>query len=32
MNHGGGIRRREIDQGFILACCARPTSNVVIDG
>lgn len=31
MNHGGGIRQREIDQGYALACCSRPTSNLVID-
>lgn len=31
MTHQGGIRPREIDQGFILACCSRPTSDVVID-
>lgn len=31
MRHQGGIRQREIDQGFILACCSRPTSDLVID-
>ncbi|PTW59839.1 ferredoxin-NADP reductase [Breoghania corrubedonensis] len=31
MKHGGGIRQREIDQGQILLCCSRPTSDVVID-
>jgi ferredoxin-NADP reductase len=31
MTHGGGIRRREIEQGKILICCSRPTSNLVID-
>ncbi|MGZ9719057.1 flavin reductase family protein [Rhizobium miluonense] len=31
MKHQGGIRQREIDQGFILACCSRPTSDVVIE-
>jgi ferredoxin len=31
MNHGGGIKQREIDQGYILACCSKPTSNLVID-
>jgi glycine betaine catabolism B len=31
MSHKGGIKEREIDQGWILACCSRPTSDVVID-
>jgi ferredoxin-NADP reductase len=31
MAHAGGIRQREIDQGFILLCCSRPRSDVVID-
>ena len=31
MKHGGGIRQREIDQGFILACCSRPLDDVVLD-
>ncbi|WP_346433096.1 2Fe-2S iron-sulfur cluster-binding protein [Breoghania sp.] len=31
MKHGGGIRQREVDQGQILLCCSRPTSDVVID-
>ena len=31
MKHGGGIRQREIDQGQVLLCCSRPTSDVVID-
>jgi Rieske 2Fe-2S family protein len=31
MNHNGGIRQRDIDQGMILTCCSRPTSNLVID-
>ena len=31
MRHGGGIRQREIDQGLALLCCARPTSDVVVD-
>jgi ferredoxin-NADP reductase len=31
MTHAGGIRQREIDQGMILICCARPTSNLVIE-
>ncbi|NRF72285.1 2Fe-2S iron-sulfur cluster binding domain-containing protein [Aquincola sp. S2] len=31
MAHSGGIRQREIDQGFILPCCSRPLSDVVLD-
>ena len=31
MRHGGGIRPREIDQGMILICCSRPTSNLVVE-
>ena len=31
MKHGGGIRQREIDQGMILICCSRPTSDLVIE-
>lgn len=31
MSHAGGIRQREIDEGWILACCSRPTSDLVID-
>jgi glycine betaine catabolism B len=31
MSHQGGIRQREIDQGLILLCCSRPTSNLVIE-
>ena len=31
MRHAGGIRQREIDQGMILICCSRPTSDVVIE-
>ncbi|SDQ75523.1 hybrid-cluster NAD(P)-dependent oxidoreductase [Pseudovibrio sp. Tun.PSC04-5.I4] len=31
MQHGGGIRQREIDQGKILICCATPLSNVEIE-
>ncbi|WP_446666381.1 FAD-binding oxidoreductase [Flexivirga sp. B27] len=32
MQHQGGIRQREIDQGQILMCCSKPTGDVVIDG
>jgi ferredoxin len=31
MSPNGGIRQREIDQGMILTCCSRPTSDLVID-
>lgn len=31
MKHAGGIRQREIDQGMILICCSRPTSDLVIE-
>lgn len=31
MTHAGGIRQREIDQGLILICCSRPTSDLVIE-
>jgi ferredoxin len=31
MTPAGGIRQREIDQGLILICCAKPTSNLVIE-
>ena len=31
MKHAGGIRQREIDQGQILLCCSRPTSDLVIE-
>ncbi len=31
MQHGGGIRPREIDQGMVLICCSRPLEDVVID-
>lgn len=31
MKHGGGIRRREIDQGKILLCCSTPTGHLVIE-
>jgi ferredoxin len=31
MTPAGGIRQREIDQGWVLICCAKPTSNLVID-
>jgi ferredoxin-NADP reductase len=31
MKHAGGIRQREIDQGMVLLCCSRPTSDVVVE-
>jgi ferredoxin len=31
MNHQGGIRQREIDQGMVLLCCGKPLSDVTID-
>lgn len=31
MQHAGGIRQREIDQGFILPCCSKPLSDIVLD-
>ena len=31
MQHNGGIKQREIDQGWILACCSKPLSNLVVD-
>jgi len=31
MAHGGGIRQREIDQGYILPCCSTPLSDLVIE-
>jgi len=30
MQHQGGIKPREIDQGYVLACCSRPTSDVEV--
>ncbi len=31
MKHAGGIRQREIDQGFILPCCSKPLSDIVLE-
>ena len=31
IKHAGGIRQREIDQGWILPCCSRPQSDVALD-
>ncbi|MCW5231842.1 FAD-binding oxidoreductase [Verminephrobacter eiseniae] len=31
IEHAGGIRQREIDQGWILPCCSKPLSDIVLD-
>lgn len=31
MHHAGGIRQREIDQGWMLPCCSKPLSDVALD-
>jgi len=31
MRPEGGIKQREIDQGWILTCCSKPTSNITIE-
>lgn len=31
MQHKGGIRQREVDQGWILPCCSTPLSDVVLE-
>ena len=31
MAHNGGIRQREIDNGYILACCSKPITDVVLE-
>jgi ferredoxin-NADP reductase len=31
MQHKGGIRQRDIDQGWILPCCSQPLSDVVLE-
>jgi len=31
MQHAGGIRQRDIDQGEILICCSKPLGDVVVD-
>ncbi|WP_062610210.1 hybrid-cluster NAD(P)-dependent oxidoreductase [Caballeronia calidae] len=31
MQHNGGIREREIQKGFRLLCCSRPTSDLVLE-
>jgi ferredoxin-NADP reductase len=31
MNHNGGILDEEIDEGYILACCSRPLTDIEIE-
>ncbi|MHA6908907.1 2Fe-2S iron-sulfur cluster-binding protein [Ralstonia pseudosolanacearum] len=31
MHHNGGIRDREVQKGFRLLCCSRPTSDLVLE-
>jgi ferredoxin-NADP reductase len=31
MQHAGGIRQREVDQGWMLPCCSKPLSDVALD-
>jgi ferredoxin len=31
MKHNGGIRDREVQKGFRLLCCSRPTSDLVLE-
>lgn len=31
MQHNGGIREREVQKGFRLLCCSRPTSDLVLE-
>jgi ferredoxin len=31
MKHNGGIRPREIEQGFFLPCCSKPLSDLVVE-
>ncbi|MBN3815360.1 2Fe-2S iron-sulfur cluster binding domain-containing protein [Paraburkholderia sp. Se-20369] len=31
MHHNGGIREREIQKGYRLLCCSRPTSDLVLE-
>ena len=31
MNHNGGILDDEIEEGYILACCSRPLTDVKVE-
>lgn len=31
MQHRGGIRQRQIDLGYVLICCSRPLTDLVIE-
>jgi ferredoxin-NADP reductase len=31
MKHNGGIREREVQKGFRLLCCSRPTSDLILE-
>ncbi|MFK4443768.1 ferredoxin-NADP reductase [Caballeronia udeis] len=31
MQHNGGITEEEVDEGFVLACCSTPLSDVVLE-
>ncbi|WP_293762875.1 hybrid-cluster NAD(P)-dependent oxidoreductase [uncultured Aquitalea sp.] len=31
MKHEGGIRQREVDQGYFLPCCSKPLTDLVLD-
>ena len=31
MVHSGGISQKEIDQGYVLACCTNPITNTELD-
>ena len=31
MRHGGGIRARDIENGFFLPCCSTPLSDLVVE-
>jgi ferredoxin len=31
MQHAGGIRQREIDQGWMLPCCSKPLSDLALE-
>ncbi|MFC3284742.1 FAD-binding oxidoreductase [Litchfieldella rifensis] len=31
MEHNGGITDEDVEEGYILSCCSKPTGNVVVD-